>query len=36
VQQIIRYADVNRDLRRNFIAGLRPPRRFGVIAEARF
>jgi outer membrane receptor protein involved in Fe transport len=36
VQQIIRYADANRDLRRNFIAGLRPPRRFGVIAEARF
>jgi outer membrane receptor protein involved in Fe transport len=36
VQQLIRYADANRDLRRNFIAGLRPPRRFGVIAEARF
>ena len=36
VQQLIRYADVNRDLRRNFIAGLRPPRRFGVIAEVKF
>lgn len=36
VQQLIRYADVNRDLRRSFIAGLRPPRRFGVIVEARF
>ena len=36
VQQLIRYADANRDLRRNFIAGLRPPRRFGVIAEMRF
>jgi hypothetical protein len=36
VQQLIRYADANRDLRRNFIGGLRPPRRFGVIAEARF
>ena len=36
VNQLIRYADANRDLRRNFIAGLRPPRRFGVIAELRF
>jgi iron complex outermembrane recepter protein len=36
VNQLIRYADANRDLRRNFIAGLRPPRRFGVIAEMRF
>lgn len=36
VNQLIRYADANRDLRRNFIAGLRPPRRFGVIAEVRF
>ena len=36
VQQLIRFADPNRDLRRNFIAGLRPPRRFGVIAEAKF
>ncbi len=36
VQQLIRYADANNDLRRNFIAGLRPPRRFGVIAEVRF
>jgi iron complex outermembrane recepter protein len=36
VNQLIRYADANRDLRRSFIAGLRPPRRFGVIAELRF
>ncbi len=36
VNQLIRFADANRDLRRNFIAGLRPPRRFGVIAEVRF
>jgi len=36
VNQLIRYADANRDLRRSFIAGLRPPRRFGVIAEVRF
>lgn len=36
VQQLIRYADANNDLRRNFIAGLRPPRRFGVIAEMKF
>ncbi|MFN4020771.1 MAG: TonB-dependent receptor [Erythrobacter sp.] len=36
VNQLIRYADANHDLRRNFIAGLRPPRRFGVIAEVRF
>ncbi|ODS92386.1 MAG: hypothetical protein ABS49_13470 [Erythrobacter sp. SCN 62-14] len=36
VNQLIRYADANRDLRRNFIAGLRPPRRFGVITELRF
>ncbi|WP_416907460.1 MAG: TonB-dependent receptor [Polymorphobacter sp.] len=36
VQQLIRYADANNDLRRNFIAGLRPPRRFGVIAEVKF
>ena len=36
VNQLIRYADANRDLRRNFIAGLRPPRRFGVIAEMKF
>ncbi|MFN3864239.1 MAG: TonB-dependent receptor [Erythrobacter sp.] len=36
VSQLIRYADANHDLRRNFIAGLRPPRRFGVIAEVRF
>ncbi len=36
VSQLIRYADANRDLRRNFTAGLRPPRRFGVITELRF
>ena len=36
VQQLIRYADANNDLRRNFIGGLRPPRRFGVIAELKF
>jgi outer membrane receptor protein involved in Fe transport len=36
VQQLIRYADANNDLRRNFIAGRRPPRRFGVIAEVKF
>lgn len=36
VAQIIRYADANNDLRRNFIAGLRPGRRFGVILSAGF
>lgn len=36
VQQIIRYADANNDLRRNFIAGLRPGRRFGVVLSAGF
>jgi iron complex outermembrane recepter protein len=36
VQQIIRYADANADLRRNFIAGLRPARRFGVTLSAGF
>ncbi len=36
VQQIIRYADANADLRRNFIAGLRPGRRFGVTLSAGF
>jgi hypothetical protein len=34
VQQIIRYADPS--FRRNFIAGLRPGRRFGVIVTAGF
>ncbi len=34
VQQIIRYADPS--FRRNFIAGLRPGRRFGVIVSAGF
>ena len=36
INQIIRYADANNDLRRNFIAGLRPQRRFGVIFTAGF
>lgn len=36
VAQIIRYADANNDLRRNFIAGLRPGRRFGLILSAGF
>ena len=36
IAQIIRYADANNDLRRNFIAGLRPGRRFGVIFSAGF
>ncbi len=36
VSQIIRYADASNDLRRNFIAGLRPGRRFGVIMTAGF
>lgn len=36
INQIIRYADANADLRRNFIAGLRPQRRFGVVVSAGF
>ena len=36
INQIIRYADANNDLRRNFIAGLRPQRRFGVVFSAGF
>ncbi len=36
VSQILRYADGNADLRRNFVAGLRPGRRFGVILSAGF
>lgn len=36
IAQIIRYADANADLRRNFIAGLRPPRRLGIIFTASF
>jgi iron complex outermembrane receptor protein len=36
IAQIIRYADANADLRRNFIAGLRPGRRFGVTLTAGF
>lgn len=36
VAQIIRYADANNDLRRNFIGGLRPARRFGAVFSASF
>jgi outer membrane receptor protein involved in Fe transport len=36
VAQIIRYADAGNDLRRNFIAGLRPARRFGAVFSASF
>ena len=36
VAQIIRYADANADLRRNFIAGLRQPRRIGLLVTAGF
>ncbi len=36
ILQIIRYADANNDLRRNFIAGLRPQRRVGVVLSAGF
>ncbi|MFN4112496.1 MAG: TonB-dependent receptor [Sphingomonadaceae bacterium] len=36
VQQLIRYADANNDLRRSFIGGLRPGRRFGIILSAGF
>ncbi len=36
VAQILRFADANNDLRRNFVAGLRPGRRFGVIFTAGF
>lgn len=36
VQQIIRYADGDADFRRNFIAGLRPGRRLGVVLSARY
>ncbi|QYU69255.1 TonB-dependent receptor [Leptolyngbya sp. 15MV] len=36
VSQILRYADGNNDLRRNFVAGLRPGRRFGVVVSAGF
>ncbi len=36
IAQIIRYADSNNDLRRNFIAGLRPGRRIGLILTAGF
>lgn len=36
VQQVLRYADVNADLRRNFVAGLRPGRRFGLVLQAGF
>ena len=36
IAQIIRYADADNDLRRNFIAGLRPGRRIGVVLTAGF
>ncbi len=36
VAQILRYADADNSLRRNFVAGLRPGRRFGVILSAGF
>jgi iron complex outermembrane recepter protein len=36
VAQIIRYASADADLRRNFIAGLRPGRRFGVVFTAKY
>ena len=36
VSQIIRYASADADLRRNFIAGLRPGRRFGVVFTAKY
>jgi outer membrane receptor protein involved in Fe transport len=36
IQQIIRYADANNDLRRSFIGGLRPGRRVGLIVAATF
>ncbi|WP_228242443.1 TonB-dependent receptor [Porphyrobacter sp. GA68] len=36
VQQVLRFADANNDLRRSFVAGLRPGRSFGVILEARY
>ena len=36
IQQIIRYADANNDLRRSFIGGLRPGRRVGIVLSAGF
>jgi iron complex outermembrane recepter protein len=36
VAQIIRYASADNDLRRNFISGLRPGRRFGVVFTAKY
>ena len=36
VAQIIRYASADNDLRRNFIAGLRPGRRFGIVLTAKY
>ena len=36
VAQVSRFADANNDLRRSFIAGLRPQRRFGLIATVGF
>ena len=36
VAQIIRYADADASFQRSFIAGLRPGRRFGVVAAMKF
>jgi iron complex outermembrane receptor protein len=36
VAQIIRYASADADFRRNFIAGLRPGRRFGLVLTAKY
>ncbi|MEL6874546.1 MAG: hypothetical protein AAGM33_03630 [Pseudomonadota bacterium] len=36
VAQTIRYADSSDSFRRNFIAGLRPGRRFGLILSAKY
>ncbi len=36
VAQIIRYASADEDFRRNFIAGLRPGRRFGIVLTAKY
>ena len=36
IQQIIRYADGDADFRRNFIGGLRPGRRVGIVLSAGF
>ena len=36
VGSLIRFADADRDFRRNFVAGLRPGRRFGVVLSAKY